>query len=160
MPSPIEPSLFDFVDEFAREVKKGEPGSLDTVAANSRIVTFCQNFFVQFFANVLCREIEGFDPQAKRAAADIAIKLQDAPNTAPTRALIGLFEKFCDMYADVLGGAYGAGDITYVRFHRQYMTRLLQRAQDWARSEGQAALAERIARSRARYDEAVGSMKW
>src|SRR4051794_34437397 len=112
MPAPIELSLFDFVDEFATEMRrdglKDGLNPLDTLAANSRIVTFCESFFVQFFANVLNTEIDGFDSQSKRAASDLAVGLRDDKAKASVRALIALFEKFCDMYADIIGGAYGA----------------------------------------------------
>lgn len=160
MSAEIEPSLFDFVDEFADQIKEGELGSLDTLAANSGIITFCESFFVQFFANVLGQEIEGFDPVAKRAAAGIVVDLQGDKTKAPDRALISLFEKFCDMYADVLAGAYGAADITYMSFHQQYMRRLLQRAGEWAKAHGHDDLGQRIEQSRKRYDEAVKSRKW
>ncbi|MFI4990319.1 MAG: hypothetical protein ACHQHO_05325 [Solirubrobacterales bacterium] len=160
MSAPVEPSLFDFVDEFAAEVQKGELSPLETLAANARIITFCESFFVQFFANVLGKEIEGFDPQAKRSAAGIAIELKDDQAQAPVRALIGLFEKFCDMYADIIGGAYGAAEITYASFHRLYVGRLLRRAAEWAAAADLDELETRIVQSQQRYEDAVKSRKW
>jgi hypothetical protein len=160
MSSPIEPSLFDFVDEFAEQVEQGELTPIDTLAASSRIVTFCESFFVQFFANELSHEIDGFDPVAKRAAAGIAVDFSDDDEKRPVRALVSLFEKFCDMYADVLGGAYGAAQITHERFHRQYMSRLLRRAEDWAKADGHEELQQRITKSRRAYEAAVKSRKW
>jgi hypothetical protein len=160
MPSPIELSLFDFVDEFATEISKDGLNPLDTLAANSRIIEFCESFFVQFFANVLHTEIEGFDSQSKRAASGIAIALKDDKTKKLVRVLIALFEKFCDMHADVIGGAYGAAEITYTTFHRQYIQRLLRRAAEWAKMAQLAELEARIVQSQKRYDEAAKSRKW
>ncbi len=157
---PIELSLFAFIDEFAAQVKGGDPGPLDKLSGDSKVIVFCQSFFVQFFGKVLDVEIDGFDAVAKRAAAGLAVDLQGEQTKAPIRAIIALFEKFCDMYADVVAGSYAASEITYRVFHRQYVSRLLGKAEAWAGADGHTALSAQIAKSRTVYEAAISQMKW
>jgi hypothetical protein len=160
MPSPIEPSLFDFVDEFATEITKNHPGPFETLAANSRIITFCESFFVQLFANVFSTTIEGFDTEAKRLAAGFAVDLEEDDTAAPLRALLSLFESFCAMYEDLMGGMSGGSEITYVELHSQYISLLLERAKDWAQAEEHQDLAERASQAQRSYEQAAKSQSW
>jgi hypothetical protein len=159
--SPVELTLFDFVDEFASQVRMGNPKARETVVGSSRIVVFCESFFDQFFAKVLHSAITGFDPDSKRKAARMAEQLKgEPPSSAELRALVALFESFCDMYLDVIKGSYGAAEITYARFHQNYMRRLLERAGRWAEQVPYPDLAARIAQARSVYTEAIGAMRW
>ena len=159
--SPIELSLFDFVDEFARGLEGGVPEGSDSVVDNSTVVMFCESFFDQLFASVLHCPITGFDTRSKHKAARLAEKSRTAtPLSQELRKLVSLFESFCDMYQDVIKGSYGAGEITYSKFHQKYMSRLLERAELWAGQEGYSDLQTRIAAARTRYDEAVEGMLW
>jgi hypothetical protein len=160
MSVPVEPSLFTFVDEFVDEIKNRKRKPLDTLAANSRIITFCEAFFAQFFANVLDEEIVGFDFAAKRTAAGIAIALAKDKTKAEIRKLVALFEAFCEMHDDLLGGYGGAPDLTYRAFHREYMLRLLRGARDWAKADGHSELCERITAAYDNYVKAVKELKW
>ena len=159
--SPVETSVFDFVDDFARRITRGDPKPLETVAESSSIITFCKSFFDQFFASVLDCPITSFDPDAKRQAARLAEQRRGDPSTPDeVRRLITLFEKFCDMYQGVIRGSYGAEAITYAEFHRNYVRLLLDRALQWAQQAQQQALADRIILARRTYADAVAAMKW
>ena len=162
MSSPLDPRLFDFVRDFARDVEQGTVAKLETVEASSPIIAFCESFFEQFMGDVLSSPITGFDQESKRNAAGIAERLKDeAPeDNKATRLILALFERFCDLHADVVGGTYGAGSITYQRFHADYMRRLLAAAEEWARAGKQAPLREAIASARAAYDAALGAQGW
>lgn len=160
MSTPIDLRLFDFIEEFAAEVQKGSVDLGETVEKNSLIVTFCESFFEQFFA-ALDYEISGlFDYTAKEEAAELVVRLRLEKGTEHTRAVIALFEFFCDMYADVEGGLYGNGPVSYRRFYTDYMKRLLRRAREWAKTEGVDELAERIAYVSTIYDRAMKSQRW
>ncbi len=158
--SPIELTLFDFVDEFAQQIQMGSPTPLEVVTVSSGIVVFCESFFDQLFAHVLDCPITGFDPESKRAASRLAEEMKGAETSTELRALVALFEKFCDMYLDVIKGSYGAAEITYRRFHQTYMRRLLDRAGRWAEQASHSDLAARIAQARNAYDQAIGAMRW
>jgi hypothetical protein len=162
VPASIEPGLFEFVDEFAKQVQGGEFKPDDKLDANFRIMVFCENFFGQFFANALKTEMEGFDQSAKRKAAGVALDRQSekGERARATRALIAMFERFCDLYADALGGEYAEAAITLRYFHQEYLYKLLRRAEEWAKAWGDEALSKRIGESLERYTEAVGSQKW
>jgi hypothetical protein len=156
---PIEPSLFDFVEEFAAEVENGKVARLDTVEESAAIIVFCQTFFLQFFA-ALGHDIDAFDQAAKHEASEIVERLRLKEGTGHWRALIALFESLCDMYADVLGGTYGSGSITYQKFHVDYMRRLLSGAEDWAEIEGLDELAGRISAVSDVYGKAMKAKRW
>jgi hypothetical protein len=159
--SQLDPRLFGFVHDFAGDVEKGTVGKLDTVEASSPIIVFCESFFEQFMGDVLGSPITGFDQESKRAAAGIAERLKvDAPGEKATRRVLALFERFCDVHADVVGGTYGAGSITYQRFQADYMRRLLEAAEGWAEVSGQTALRDAIAAARAAYDKALRAQGW
>jgi hypothetical protein len=159
---PIDLSLFDFIEEFATEVQEGNVDLGETVATSSPIVTFCESFFEQFFA-AMDYEISGlFDYTAKEEAAELALRLrhENEEGTLHTRAVIALFESFCDMYDDAEGGLYGYGPVSYRKFYTDYMKRLLRRAHEWAETEGIDELAERIAYVGSIYDRAMKSQRW
>jgi hypothetical protein len=161
MTSPISLELFDFFDEFASGVLAGEPQPLAAVTDDARIVVFCTSFFDQFFAEVLHRPIEGFTPQSKRLAARLAEELRKEESVpGELRSLIALFEKFCDVYSELISGSYGVGEITYKQFHEKYVRRLLERAEAWAEKAQYPDLSARIHSAREVYDHAIQAMKW
>ena len=157
---PLEPSLFDFVSDFSQEVLDGKIGQLDTVEESSPVITFCENLFSQFFAEYLGQPIEGFDFEAKRAAAGLAERFQGQEDRKETRSLIALFEKFCDLYGDVVGGAYGSGSVTYQTFHSDYMRRLLARTLTWSKQGEYGELTAAIERAQDTYETAMKKKKW
>jgi hypothetical protein len=160
--NPIDLRLFDFIEEFAIEVQKGNVDLGETVATDSPILTFCKSFFEQFFAATLDYQISRlFDYTAREEAAELAVRLrlENKGNTTHMRAIISLFESFCVTYSDD-GGLYGDGPVSYRKFYNDYMKRLLRRAREWAEAEGIDALAERIAYVGEFYDRAMKSQKW
>jgi hypothetical protein len=159
MPSPIEPTLFDFVEVFAGEVEAGGITGAGTVDESSAIIEFCESFFDQFFANVLHIQILGFGATSKNLASRAAVERRDAAALKSVRSLIALFERFCDLHGEVLGGDYGSAKITYRKFHADYMRKLLERAERWA-GETDEPLAVRIRAAREHYDRAMRSQGW
>ena len=120
-----------------------------------------REFFDQLFARVLKRPIRGFASESKRMAVRLAEELK-SENSEPRelRALIALFEKFCDVYSELIAGSYGAGNITYKQFHERYVRRLLTRAEAWARVAPYPDLAARIRDALTAYDNAIEAMQW
>jgi hypothetical protein len=155
---PIELHLFDFVDEFAESVKSGKIKDVEDVEASSGIVEFCEEFFNQFLAAVGV-PVLGFGPTSKAKASAAAIKRRDDPAEVTVRSLLALFEKFCDLHSEVLGGDYGSAKITYEEFHADYMRKLLARAAEWAEGD-YPQLAVRVKAAHEVYDEALEAKGW
>jgi hypothetical protein len=159
--APIALSLFDFVDEFAAEVKIGSIEGLDPVEEDSSLlIDFCETFFVQFFGPLGCN-IRSFDAVSKRQASELVerLRLQEG-DTQHTRVIITLFESFCDMYEDIADGSYGSWSVTYEEFHTDYMSRLLEGAQEWANVEGFKELADRITDACYAYNVTITAKGW
>lgn len=120
MSSPIALELFNFIDEFARDVRAGEITADQTVTSDDTIVIFGEAFFDQFFANVLKSPIEQFSATSKREAGRLAEELRSEQGaTAASRALIALFE---DGYhgwlcAEALTHARAAEKVTSLYFN-------------------------------------------
>lgn len=161
MISPISLALFDAIDDFARDVRGGDPKPLAAVTVGVEIIVFCESFFDQLFANVLNCQIQGFNPQSQNSASRLAEELKRDPNSsAPLRSLIGLFENFCEVYSQLISGSYAEGEITYRQFHELYVSRLLERAKAWAEKSDLPDLADRIDSALEVYDNAILAMKW
>ncbi len=54
---PIEPSLFEYIDDYLRESSVTQ-ARLIPLAPDSNLIVFLDNFFAQFFQNVLGHEIK------------------------------------------------------------------------------------------------------
>lgn len=100
MPS-IEPSVFDFIDEIASEVKEGEP-----LKSDSTFITFGESFFDQFFG-VLGHTTRGFRADAKRRAVAFIHSLPDSAGKAEARRVLVAFEEFCDIRRESQGNYDG-----------------------------------------------------
>jgi hypothetical protein len=155
----IDPSLFDFVDEFADQAREPDTAADDLVATNLNLVVFCEGFFAQFFESALKVEITGFGPEAQRVAASILAK---GGLKREVRSLVSLFESFCDWHMDVAGAGYEIPDMTWRRFHTRYLARLLQRSAAWVRivDPPQPQLRERLDSANANYDAAIRALQW
>jgi hypothetical protein len=161
MSSPVALELFDFVDEFARDVRGGKITAFQVVVGDDTIVIFSESFFDQFFANVLSRPIKQFSAASKRDAGRLAEELRsEAAATRESRALIALFEGFCDMYGELINGSYGAGDIPYRDFHGAYLSPLLEEAEAWAAQAQEPDLLARVKAASKAEREAVSAAKW
>jgi hypothetical protein len=158
--SQLNPALFDFVHDFADDVSNDKVDRLTTVEESSPIIAFCETFFEQFLGDELGAAITGFDQDSKRIAAREAERLKQEDRAKEARQLLALFEKFCDLHADVVGGTYGAGSINYQRFHADYMRRLLGAAEAWATAENRPELTSAIASARQAYEGALGAKGW
>jgi hypothetical protein len=152
--SPISPDLFNRVDEYTDSILKGAVTSDSIVREDIPIYIFYQNFFLQFFDNVLHYPITGFDEKAQDRAARKRLSLK-GPEQAPVRQLITQFENFCDMRTDLEGGLYFASDDDFIEFHEKLIPRLLTSIQTWATSASLPRLAERAEQALDTYNSAV-----
>jgi len=147
----LSPTLFDLVVQYAAELQSGIEFKNSVVPETSPILTFCQNAFAQFFDNELDSEIHGFDFRLKLKAARLRRKRKD-DLSQQAKALISLYEQFCDIYDSVLGAGYGGSASVLEAFHTRFVVRLLERLR--------ALFGAKMNRElRARADEALTTYK-
>ena len=103
----------------------------------------------------------GFGRREKRAAGELAERLRVAnePRSKHVRAIIVLYEEFCDMHEDIQG-SYGEDHVTFQAFHVDYIPRLLFRTEEWATSESHEDLASRVLGARDGYVTAIEASGW
>lgn len=155
---PVEPTLFDLLDEYSASIKAGKVRAGRSVRRSSRVVTFLQSFFEQLFASCFDTQLEAFDDESKR----LSVELRHEHNVEPSlRPIISAFEEACDMYPDIIGSSYGGGSTaSFRRFHKRYLPKLLRSVQRWARPAGQEELADRADQSARRLREALEEAGW
>lgn len=140
---PVEPSLFDLLNDYAAAIERGEFDPTRSLAWTSPALTFCENFYAQFFQRELGEMITGFSLSNKRIAVRARLAVR-ATSPAATIQLITWFEKLCDIHPNVLALSYGGGSpVGFRDFHANYLMTLLRRIRAWAEAKAYRALEER-----------------
>lgn len=148
----ISPRLFDFVDSAIEQLSAD---SVETrLAPTAPIREFCQNFFAQFFENVLEVEAQPLSDLGAREARLIA-RSRGRQLSAERRALLRRFSKLCKLDPDLRGGDYGGGLRVYREFHETFVPELLSDISAWATSDNLSAVASRASTSGTSYRQAV-----
>jgi hypothetical protein len=60
MSLPVAPELFDVLTQYAQDMKQGKIKPVPSAGSTSPALTFCENFYAQFFQNRLNTEIRQF----------------------------------------------------------------------------------------------------
>jgi hypothetical protein len=139
---PVEPRLFQLVEEYAEQLQRGEVDAKRPGKRPTPLVEFTRTFYQQFFEHEYGLEIQSVDQQTKLLAVRKRIELESVEGNKPAVLVIGWFEELCDMWPDVLGFSYGGSTGEYLRFHKSYVPRLLERVVKWATANGHTAVAE------------------
>lgn len=148
----IDPKLFDFVTTYADQIRSGQVNTKGALKKETAIVHFASNFFLQFFKNVLHKQITSVDTQAKLQAVDLRTGL--AGHEAE-KQLIVQFERLVDIWPDILGAGYGGSESDYLDFHIRYVPRLLTRISAWAKTTTDQALIANAQAALSAYTEAI-----
>jgi hypothetical protein len=136
MSAPVAPELFDIVTEYAKAIEQGKIKPTPPMGSTDAALTFCQNFYLQFFQNRLNKAITTFTRAAKEDAIGILLDLKAQGAPSSVIQLITWYERLCEIYPDVLGLGYGVGTkAAFLDFHINYLPTLLERATAWARVE-------------------------
>ena len=155
---PVEPQLFDLLDEYAERIRDGHVGTGRSVRRSSRVIAFLQSFYEQLFASCFDLELEAFDDESKRLVVDMRHH-QEVPKALVS--VVSDFELLCDLYPDIIGASYGGGSTaTFLRFHKRFLPGLLKSVAAWARNAGHAALAGRADQSAHRMHDALRAAGW
>ena len=137
MTLPVAPELFDVLGSYTEDIEAGKITPTPKLASTSPALTFCENFYAQFFQNVAHQEITAFNNDTKKEAVRLRLRMKKTktPKTpAATIQLITWFEKLCDIYPNVLALGYGGGStVAFVGFHKDYLLVLLDRISAWAK---------------------------
>ncbi len=150
--------LFDRVEEYADELSQrlvsGDEESEPELATDTAIIVFCENFFAQFFRNVLGVRITGLDQRAKMRAAKKRLELP-RPARRQARRLVAQFEKLCDLWPDLQGRSYSVSVVHRTEFHLTYLPSLFERIEAWAEEAGEIMIASRSAEAAEYYADAA-----
>lgn len=154
----ISLSLFDSIDEYAALLESGNAFVRKVVPETSPVVSFCENAFAQFFQNVVEVEITGFDEKDQKRCARLRRAKRDLPQQM--RALMALFEQFCEVIEDVLGAGYGGQATVLEEFHTVYVLRLLDRIIDLGQLLEDEELTGRAEDAYGTFEYAASNYDW
>jgi hypothetical protein len=141
MKLPVAPELFDLLTNYAKEIEKGKIKPTPTLGSTSPALTFCENFYAQFFQNALKKEIIQFNLEA---AVRLRLEIEDEHGSPAILQLVYWYEKLCDIYPNVLQLGYSVGTkTTFVDFNNDYLLKLLERASKWAAEENYPAIEQK-----------------
>jgi hypothetical protein len=144
MTLPVAPELFDVLTQYAKDIEQGKVRSTPSLGATSPALTFCENFYAQFFQNRLGQPIEHINLESKKAAVRLRLEIKEKNGPAVIIQLITWYENLCDIYSSVLALGYGVGTkAVFFNFHNNYLTTLLDRASVWAQVENFADIEQR-----------------
>jgi hypothetical protein len=144
MTLPVAPELFDVLTQYAKDIEQGNVQPTPSLGATSPALTFCENFYGQFFQNRLSQPIEHFDLGAKKTAVRLRLEVKDKNGPPVIIQLITWFEKLCDIYPNVLALGYGvASKAVFFDFHANYLLTLLERVSSWAKVENYPAIEQK-----------------
>lgn len=155
----ISPALLELIDEYVEQLNSGVAISGNIVPQTSPVISFMENAFAQFFENATHNEITGFDYKAKKKAARLRLTMK-ASLSAETRAIMALFEQYCDIHEDVLGAGYGGQASVLDDFHFKYVARLLERILALAEQLGDEELRQHTATSLVAFIAAIEAHDW
>jgi hypothetical protein len=155
----ISPALLDSIDEYVDQLNAGTAISDNVVPETSPVISFMENAFAQFFENETHSEITGFDSKAKKKASRLR-RTKKADLSAEARAIIALFEQYCDIHDDVLGAGYGGQESVLEEFHFKYVVRLLERISALATHKDDDELREHTETSLLAFVEAIEHYDW
>lgn len=143
--------LFDVLDEAAQELTAEQQKK--PVSATSGARVFLENFYAQFFVNVLRVEPAGIS-FANASAAGLLLR-KNRSWGEPRRKLLRDFHRLCKLEPNLRGGDYGGGRSVYRDFHRTVVPTVLRDIAVWAESEGLSRIAMRARDSADNYEAAA-----
>jgi len=152
-------ALFDSIDEYCDLLRSGTAISKEAVPETSPVISFCENAFAQFFENEIGVEIAGFGDEEKKRCVRMR-KKRKADFSRQARSVMSLYERFCDIFEDVLGAGYGGQSAVLEDFHRLYVLRLISRIGDLASIRGDDALRVRAEDAATGFESAVDEYEW
>jgi len=145
---PIEPSLFAYIDDYLEESSIAQARRIP-LAADSNLSVFLDNFFAQFFQNVLGHEIKSVTQSGALEATKLQRRNKKWP--AQVKRLVRDFKRIGKSRRDLLGLAYGGGTSELAEFHFKTMPELLTDIEAWAGAVDNEAIREAAAARRTAY---------
>lgn len=152
-------ALFDSIDEYCDLLRSGTAISKDAVPETSPVISFCENAFAQFFENEIGVEITGFGDDEKKRCVRLR-KKHKAKYSKEARSVMALYERFCDIFEDVLGAGYGGQSAVLEEFHRLYVLRLILRLGHLASAREDDALSARAEDAASGLESAIDDYEW
>ena len=144
---PVRLELFEKLEKYAADLAAGEIDLTKPPRNMGPVVVFCVNFYVQFFENALGAQFVSVDDRARKVAVRVRLQLKKEKAPRETILMATWFERFCEIYPNVLALRYGLQPSKYVDFLETYVLELLRRTAAWAEhasEDGLQATAEEI----------------
>lgn len=132
----IAPGVFKEVADYAASMKDGTVKLDKPLVDTTPIILFCQNFFAQFFDNVVNSPIEGIDQQSKEESVALRHAMSDDETKVVVRKMLALFEELCDEWPEVLGLISGFLRDDLLDFHVLFLPSLFEGINEWASTLG------------------------
>ena len=153
---PVAPELLRYIDDYIEETDLGSALETD-LDSDSNLIVFCRELFAQLFANVVGEAITGIGSVSAQRA-NVLRRKNRARWPASLRLLVGHFQHFCKVYADLLGEGYSGSSEAMSDFHFDLVPSLLGDLEKWADEAGVAPLGSAVHSARERYDDFLS--KW
>ena len=115
-------------------------------------LTFCENFFPQFFEKRLQHEIKGYGKEQRQAAIKLRLDAEERKEKPEVVLLITSFDRYCEVRYDVFSETYGGESGEAFSAFLEYLESLLQRISAWA-------AAEQLEEIRQRSDSSLTELK-
>jgi len=129
----IAPTLFDSINDYSRAIVR------DKALPDDPPLTFCDNFYLQFFQNRLGHEITGYGKQSKESA----VRLRDEVTKKSGRAAAHhLVRTPLLRWHEVFSETYGGESTEATGIFLDYLQLLLERISAWAVAEKLAVIQQ------------------
>jgi hypothetical protein len=146
----IAPELLRYVDDYIDETDLGSALAAD-LDSDSNLIVFCRELFAQLFANVIGEAITGISGASAQRANVLRRKAgREWPSSL--RRLVGHFQHFCKVYADLLGEGYSGSSEARSDFHFDFVPSVLRDLERWANEAEEGDLSAAVSSTRRRYD--------
>jgi hypothetical protein len=149
----IAPELFNYISEYTSAFK-ARTGK-DEMADRALLTNFLENFFLQFFQNVLNTEISGVNSASKQISVKLRSELRKTKTDRLVRTLLAKFERLCDIWPTAQSRSYSSTVRDIGELRELVLPQLLVAIAAWASAVGDADLTASAKRASAEYAEVM-----
>lgn len=150
----IEETLFDYITEYADDIKAHRVNASDAIRGDDVLLIFAENFVAQFSMNFLHRHIVGFTSRSKVEMTSARRKLQKSQRSLKAQSLMLHLEPLFSLVPEL---SYGNSEDEAHAFRLEYFHEFLQKIVDWLAEQGTEAASLAAASDALRaYEEAMG----
>ncbi len=151
----VEPLLFRRVIAYADAIRANQVDIDKPLANTTPVIVFCENFYLQFFENVLGTEITGINDSSQKLAARLRRKLKRNKDAVHQRRLLALFEALRNLWDEIRGEGYGFREHDFDDFHHEFMPQFLSQIFQWSLTVDDEELVSAVRAAEGAYGEVL-----